>query len=112
MITDTIANSLGKNDVTMSEKIGKAMMDLRQFMFDYVYASQAKQDEEMKGSKVIEQMFYHFTKNPDLLPDEYKQFLEKYPIDRVVCDYIAGMSDDYAVRVFSGIFVPSSWSVF
>ncbi len=112
MIEDTVENSLGKNDVVMSEKIGKAMMDLRAFMFEVVYAYPAKREEERKGSYIIEQMFHHFIKKPELLPQEYKQFLEKYPLDRVVCDYIAGMSDDYAVHTFSNIFVPKSWTVF
>lgn len=112
MIADTVKNSLGKNDVVMSEEIGKAMMDLRAFMFDVVYAYPPKREEERKGSYIIEQMFHHFVKKPELLPHEYKQFLEKYPLDRVVCDYIAGMSDDYAVHTFSDIFVPKAWTVF
>ena len=56
-------------------------------------------------------MFYHFTKNPELLPEEYKQFLSKYPVDRVVCDYIAGMSDSYAIDKFEELFVPKAWNV-
>lgn len=112
MICDTVENSLGKNDIVMSKEIGKAMLDLRQFMFDVVYNYPPKREEERKASNIIEQMFYHFTKNPELLPEEYKQFLSKYPVDRVVCDYIAGMSDDYAVHTFTNIFVPKSWTVF
>ena len=112
MIEDTIKNSLGKNDVLMSDEVGKTMMKLRQFMFDAVYGYPIKREEERKGSYIIEQMFNHFMKNPDCLPEEYKQFLEKYPQERVVCDYIAGMSDDYAVHTFSNIFVPKAWTVF
>lgn len=112
LIADTVKNSLGKNDVVMSDEIGGAMMSLRKFMFDVVYAHPSKREEERKGSYIIEQMFGCFMQRPELLPQEYKQFTEMYPLDRVVCDYIAGMSDDYAVHTFSRIFVPKSWTVF
>lgn len=112
LISDTVKNSLGKNDVVMSEEIGGAMMRLREFMFEVVYENPTKREEERKGSYIIEEMFNYFVKMPDALPEEYKQFIGKYPLDRVVCDYIAGMSDDYAVHMFSKIFVPNSWTVF
>ena len=112
LISDTVKNSLGKNDVVMSEEIGGAMMRLREFMFEVVYENPTKREEERKGSYIIEEMFNHFVKMPDALPEEYKQFIGEYPLDRVVCDYIAGMSDDYAVHMFSKIFVPKSWTVF
>lgn len=112
MICDTVINSLNKNDVVMSDEIGQAMLALRQFMFDTVYENPIKREEERKATYIIGEMFEHFTKKPELLPDEYKQFIGDYEIDRVVCDYIAGMSDDYAVDTFKSIFVPKSWTVF
>ncbi len=112
MISDTVKSSLGKRDIMMSDEIGTAMYALRDFMFEVVYNNKTKREEERKGSYIIEQMFNHFTKNPSVLPDEYKQFIGEYEIDRVVCDYIAGMSDDYAVTKFTDIFVPKSWTIF
>lgn len=112
MITDTVTNSLGKNDVIMSKEIGDAMLALRAFMFDTVYDNPVKRNEERKATYIIEEMFDHFVKNPDALPDEYRRFIGAYATDRVVCDYIAGMSDDYAVHTFNNIFVPKSWTVF
>ena len=112
MITDTVTNSLGKNDVIMSKEIGDAMLALRAFMFDTVYDNPVKRNEERKATYIIEEMFAHFVKNPDALPDEYRRFIGAYATDRVVCDYIAGMSDDYAVHTFNNIFVPKSWTVF
>lgn len=112
MITDTVTNSIGKNDVIMSKEIGDAMLALRAFMFDTVYDNPVKRNEERKATYIIEEMFDHFVKNPDALPDEYRRFIGAYATDRVVCDYIAGMSDDYAVHTFNNIFVPKSWTVF
>lgn len=112
MISDTVTNSLGKNDVAMSKEIGDAMLALRAFMFDTVYDNPVKRNEERKATYIIEEMFDHFIKNPDALPDEYRRFIGAHATDRVVCDYIAGMSDDYAVHTFNNIFVPKSWTVF
>ncbi len=112
MISDTVTNSLAKNDVVMSKEIGDAMLALRAFMFDTVYDNPVKRNEERKATYIIEEMFDHFVKNPDALPDEYRRFIGAYATDRVVCDYIAGMSDDYAVHTFNNIFVPKSWTVF
>ena len=112
MISDTVENSLGKNDIVMSREIGEAMFALRAFMFDTVYDNPVKRNEERKATYIIEEMFHHFVKNPDALPGEYRRFIGEYPTDRVVCDYIAGMSDDYAVHTFENIFVPKSWTVF
>ncbi len=112
MISDTVTNSLAKNDVVMSKEIGDAMLALRAFMFDTVYDNPVKRNEERKATYIIEEMFDYFVKNPDALPDEYRRFIGAYATDRVVCDYIAGMSDDYAVHTFNNIFVPKSWTVF
>ena len=112
MISDTVTNSLAKNDVVMSKEIGDAMLALRAFMFDTVYDNPVKRNEERKATYIIGEMFDHFVKNPDALPDEYRRFIGAYATDRVVCDYIAGMSDDYAVHTFNNIFVPKSWTVF
>lgn len=112
MITDTVQNSLGKNDVVMSKEIGDAMLALRAFMFDTVYDNPVKRNEERKATYIIEAMFHHFVEHPEALPEEYRRFIGEYATDRVVCDYIAGMSDDYAVHTFNDIFVPKSWTVF
>jgi dGTPase len=88
------------------------MLALRAFMFDTVYDNPVKRNEERKATYIIEEMFDHFIKNPDALPDEYRRFIGAHATDRVVCDYIAGMSDDYAVHTFNNIFVPKSWTVF
>lgn len=112
MISDTVRNSLGKNDIVMSKEIGEAMLALRAFMFDTVYDNPVKRNEERKATYIIEEMLHHFVAHPDALPEEYRRFIGEYPTDRVVCDYIAGMSDDYAVHTFENIFVPKSWTVF
>ena len=66
-----------------------------------------------KAYKLITELYEYYMNNIDALPDNYKMFIEKMdePLERVVCDYIAGMSDQYSVAKFEEIFVPASWKV-
>lgn len=109
LIFDIIKCSDGKNDICMSSEVESAMYELRSFLFERVYNSEEKRIEELKGINLITALFEYFTKNLDKLPDEYKNFLNEYSAERVVCDYIAGMSDPYAVSLYKELFVPRSW---
>lgn len=110
LIRDVVTNSFDKSDICMSEDIGNAMMELRQFMFDHVYVGSKAKKEEDKARHIITQMFEYFVKNPNKLPKETRRFLPEYGAERVVCDYIAGMSDRYAVYIFNELFVPKNWA--
>ena len=113
MINDIVLNSMDKNDIVMSEEIGDAMQSLRQFMFGSLYLNPTAKSEEVKAYKLITELYEYYMNNIDALPDNYKMFIEKMdePLERVVCDYIAGMSDQYSVAKFEEIFVPASWKV-
>lgn len=113
MINDIVLNSMDKNDIVMSEEIGDAMQSLRQFMFGSLYLNPTAKSEEVKAYKLITELYEYYMNNIDALPDNYKMFIEKMDetLERVVCDYIAGMSDQYSVAKFEEIFVPASWKV-
>lgn len=109
MIKDIIKNSIGNNEISMSHDTFKAMMELRQYMFENVYVgSKAKADEE-KAKKLIEMIFEYFIIHLDELPEEYKELIEIQGKEITVCDYIAGMSDKYAVHIFNKIYIPKAW---
>ena len=113
MITDIIKNSMDKPEICMSEEVEGAMLKLRSFMFSNVYeAYDSVKTEEIKAKYVITAMFEHFTKYPEQLPEEYKAFLDRYDAGRIICDYIAGMSDRYAIYIFNSLFVPKGWNIF
>ncbi len=112
LITNIIETSLDKNYVKMSDEVEEMFMSLRDFMFAKVYDYPQKRNEERKANYIIEAMFHHFVSHTEQLPEEYRAGLEKWETDRIVCDYIAGMSDDYAVSTYNSIFVPKSWTVF
>lgn len=113
LIRDIIENSAGKDDICMSELIGDAMSSLRQFMFGSLYLNPAAKSEEEKACKLITELYNYYTDNIDSLPDNYKRFIDEFgeKPERVVCDYIAGMSDQYSVAKFEEIYVPKAWKV-
>ena len=110
LIHDVVWNSLGKPDVYMSPEIDKAMMELRQYMFQHVYTGSRAKDEDFKAQRMLKALFEHFIRHPEELPEEYVRQISKYPSPkRVVLDYISGMTDQYAIRRFEEIFVPGVW---
>jgi len=111
LIMDLVGSSLNQPEISMSKSVEQAMLKLRKFMFEHVYASDYKKKEEEKAGYVVSEMFNYFLKHPDSLPQEYKPLLAEYDTERVICDYIAGMSDSYAIREFNDLFVPKGWTV-
>lgn len=111
MISDIIMNSIGKNDLVMSEPVRKAMTELRKFMFESLYLNPTAKSEEAKADKLITELYRYYVANTDKLPDTYKRFITEFDErpEQVVCDYIAGMSDQYSISKFQEIFVPKVW---
>ena len=111
MISDIIMNRIGKNDLVMSEPVRKAMTELRKFMFESLYLNPTAKSEEAKADKLITELYRYYVANTDKLPDTYKRFITEFDErpEQVVCDYIAGMSDQYSISKFQEIFVPKAW---
>ena len=111
MISDIIMNSIGKNDLVMPEPVRKAMTELRKFMFESLYLNPTAKSEEAKADKLITELYRYYVANTDKLPDTYKRFITEFDErpEQVVCDYIAGMSDQYSISKFQEIFVPKAW---
>ena len=111
MISDIIMNSIGKNDLVMSEPVRKAMTELRKFMFESLYLNPTAKSEEAKADKLITELYRYYVANTDKLPDTYKRFITEFDErpEQVVCDYIAGMSDQYSISKFQEILVPKAW---
>jgi len=113
LIKDVINTSLGKDRVEMSPEVFEAMKGLREYMFEALYKNPVAKGEEGKAEHMIKSLYAHYLNHPDELPDEYKYFLHelKEPIERVVCDYISGMSDQYSIEVFKNIYIPKAWEL-
>ena len=104
LITDVITNSLDSDKISMSPRVHEHMMALREFMFENVYYKLAERDDQ--AFMVIEKLYNYFTAHPETMPDEYKKLLKSWDTPVVVCDYIAGMTDNYCVRLFNELFMP------
>ncbi len=100
-------NGIGK--LEMHEDVMRATDGLRDFMFENVYINSRAKKEEGKACGLLEALFGYFMKNPDKIPDEYKKYLDTNSTQRVVADYIAGMTDRYALEKYDEIFVPKMW---
>lgn len=113
LIHDIVKNSYDKDDIVMSEFVSQAMSDLRVFMFERVYTNPLAKCEEGKAKHLLIELYEHYLKHIDVLPLEFIDLMNKgEPKERVVCDYIAGMSDQYAVTVFKNIYMPKQWLVY
>ena len=113
LIHDIITTSYGKDRVEMSPEVGDAMMALRKLMFASVYRNPIAKKEEKKAGSMLQEMYLYYVKHPDAMSTEYRELIQKgEPLERVVCDYISGMTDQYSMAKFKEIFVPSGWAVY
>ncbi len=112
LIRDVIFNSIGIPDIRMSEGMFETMMSLRTWLFENVYLNSAPKEEEGKAEEMIRLLYEYFLSHPREMPEEYQYFMNEcgQSLERTVCDYIAGMSDQYAIRTFEDLFVPKSWT--
>jgi len=138
MVLDIVHSSWEKHHVTMSKRISDGIKILKDFMFNNVYTNSPAKEEEYKAFFIIQQLFEHFMRNPGIIPPvivergggkglryaPYKPWkyvkTESVPIEymdeqdrkfraQAVCDYIAGMTDRYAVAIHSELFIPRNW---
>lgn len=110
MICDVVAMSADRPEVRMSDPVAGEFENLRNFMFERVYKNPVAKGEEVKARRVVEELFRYYMQHVDLLPDEFLIHREADGDERVVADFIACMTDNYAVDRFNGIFVPRSWA--
>ena len=109
MVTSVISESMDKNDIKMSGEIQDATDKLRDFLFERVYYNKIAKAEEKKSQHILEQIYNYYIKNYGLLLPEYEPVISSEGIDRAVCDYIAGMTDRYAIHKYCELFVPKTW---
>lgn len=112
LIHNVIKNSMQKDDILMSKEVHDAMFELRQFMFDNVYTNPVAKSEEEKAKLMIRQLFEFYKEHLDYLPEKYLVMLDLGESkERVVCDYVSGMTDQYAITKFTEYFLPQAWQV-
>ncbi|MCM1106675.1 MAG: deoxyguanosinetriphosphate triphosphohydrolase [Blautia sp.] len=112
LIHDIVINSMGKDDILMSAETLEALRDLRLFLFDHVYKNPVAKGEEVKAKAMLEQMYYFYMDHIEMLPEKMQAMLDTgEDKGRIVCDYISGMTDQYAITKFKESFMPEAWQV-
>ena len=110
---DVITHSMDQPSVQMSGEVEEAMQGLRRFMFDNVYRNPLAKQEEQKAVEMVKNLYGYYMDHIETLPEEYLRLMgaEEGSKEQVICDYIAGMTDNYAVKKFQEIFIPESWKI-
>jgi dGTPase len=98
----------------MSPEVESAMFKLREYMFESVYTNPKAKSQEEQAIRLVKHLYEYYMENLDQLPNEYHIVIEKLnePPYQVVCDYIAGMTDRFAVAKYKELMIPSAWSVY
>ena len=109
LVTDAIVTSREAGTVTLSPKVDKALRELRSFMFENVYRNPVAKGEESKAKDMLQRLFEYYYNNPNALPEDFQPQMSFEGLERTVCDYIAGMTDNYAVDKYTEIFIPLGW---
>ncbi len=112
LVHDIVRNSEGKADICMSAPVERAMFSLRSFLFDSVYTNPLAKGEERQVSNMINQLYEYYIHNIEEMPSEFLDLIHSGETgQRVVCDFIACMTDRYAVNLYKEIMIPKSWGL-
>ncbi|NBI09444.1 deoxyguanosinetriphosphate triphosphohydrolase [Colidextribacter sp. OB.20] len=111
LVADAVEASRGQEKIRQSPEVGEAMLALKGFMFASVYTNPRAKGEEGKAQDMLLRLFEYYQHHPDELPDDFQAIRVEEGVDRAVCDYIAGMTDPFAVDRFQELFIPKGWTV-
>ena len=110
LVKSAVRNS--RESIALDSEAAKAFEALHTFMFDHVYFNPVCKSEESKAIDMIVWLYQFFCTRPDKLPDDFKRICDEEGAERAAVDYIAGMTDRFAVHTFEECFVPRSWTIF
>ena len=103
---DVIVNSMDKPKICMSEEVREALMELLAYMLTHVYENPLAKGEEDKAIRMVEDLYSYYETHMEKMPEQYLKQLQKGEMPEIaVCDYIAGMSDQFAINIFKKIFI-------
>ena len=111
LVCDAIRVSREAGAICLSPQVDEALKNLRAFMFENVYRNPVAKGQESKAQDILSWMFEYYVNHPEALPADFQPQLSFDGMERTVCDYIAGMTDKYAVDKYTEIFIPSGWQV-
>jgi dGTPase len=111
LILDVINESKRCDEIRMSPQSEFLFGTFRDFMYCNVYMNMKAKSEEKKVLGIISEVFTYYTKEPDMLPEDYRYIAAKYGLCRAVCDFVSGMTDKYVMYQFSELVIPEAWQM-
>lgn len=111
IIRSVIEESAGKREICMAPDVLQAHLRLQQFMFEAVYTNPLAKSEEGKAEGIVQALYEHFLEHPERLPGFYHAISEAHGPEQAVCDYIAGMTDHFAVELYQSLYIPKFWTM-
>ena len=113
LVHDVVIHSADRDEIVMSDRIREAFRKLREYMFASVYTNPVAKGQEYKAERLVEQLYAYYAEDTDRLPEEYRLLMEKGErMERVVADYVAGMTDKFAVMTYEELMIPKAWGVY
>lgn len=109
MVMSIIRASADKPHIAMEDDIQRATNELREFLFENVYRNPRAKSEESKAKDMLMFLFEYYVGHPDKLPEMYLKRRDEDGVERCVCDFISGMTDRYAIEVFTDLCIPKVW---
>lgn len=110
----TLVSSLVENSdgvIAMSSEVQQAYEALHAFLYSTLYVDERAKHEEKKVEKLVADLYEYFCEHPMQMPQGYLYILYDQGVECAVTDFISGMSDAYAVRLYEELFVPKRWAV-
>lgn len=111
LVCDMILSSREAGSIMLSPAVDQALKELRAFMFEKVYRNPLAKGQETKAQDMLKRLYEYYFNHPDALPEDFQPQLSFEGMERTVCDYIAGMTDNYAVDKYTELFIPMGWNV-
>ena len=111
LVCDAIQTSREAGEILLSPQVDKALADLRAFMFERVYRNPVAKGEEVKAKDMLRRMYEYYYNHPEAIPADFQPQLSFDGMERTICDYIAGMTDNYAVDKYTELFIPAGWHI-
>jgi len=111
-VRDIVARSAGASRLGMSDTVRVALNELKDFLFRAVYEASAARAEVGKAQRLLADLFVYFVEHPEEITADSRRLLDdgRAPVHRTVCDFLAGMTDRFAIRMQQRLFVPRAWS--
>ena len=110
ILTDIIAHS-GDGELRMSPDMREAVDVFTTFMYEGVYYNPIAKGEERKVQNILGSIWEYYVNHIDELPVVYQSIADDEGPQRAVCDYVSGMTDSYALEVYSELFIPAAWTI-